>query len=338
MDRLRGWVIALSILFIAEVSAFFSEPRLCSVEELAQLQSERKLDMCWHFGRDSHFHFVSRSDEVYFEIRLGTLPVLYDDFVARNQHHLIADDGGLIFSYRTNEGSEEINRPQASLKSLSPDEFSYKVANRRIFEQASPRRLVPEELVDILRTEYVLFYTGAGISLASDVPAMSELFDLLELEKGERFLFSLERAIEHPREFASKIMTFHKACFFSPPTKAHYAIKELADFKMVGVITENLDCLHEASGIIPYRVDAMQLRDEVGSEFLKQFDRVICIGLSYDDRGFLGWYKQCNPQGTIISVDLQQPSYLGDEDFIVKGDLQELIPYMREAVKPSARI
>ena len=41
---------------------------------------------------------------------------------------------------------------------------------------------------------------------------------------------------------------------------------------------------------------------------------------------------------TIISVDLQQPSYLGDEDFIVKGDLQELIPYMREAVKPSARI
>ena len=31
-----------------------------------------------------------------------------------------------------------------------------------------------------------------------------ELFDLLELNKGELVLFSLERAIEHPREFTSK--------------------------------------------------------------------------------------------------------------------------------------
>jgi NAD-dependent SIR2 family protein deacetylase len=92
------------------------------------------------------------------------------------------------------------------------------------------------------------------------------------------------------------------------------------------LITENLDCLHEASGVYPYRIDAKHLRDEVGSDSLIPFDYIICVGLSYDDRGFLGWYKKHNPQGKIIAIDLQQPSYIGNEDFLFLGDIQEVVP------------
>jgi urease accessory protein UreE len=60
---------------------------------------------------------------------------------------------------------------------------------------------------------------------------------------------------------------------------------------------------------------------------------VIAIGLKLDDRGFLGWYKKQNPQGTIIAINLTQPPYLGDEDFLVIGDLQEIIPKINAQIK-----
>jgi NAD-dependent SIR2 family protein deacetylase len=120
--------------------------------------------------------------------------------------------------------------------------------------------------------------------------------------------------------------TFHEACLYSTPTSAHFALRDLSLYKNTRLITENLDCLHESTGIFPYRIDAKHLREEVGGQSLAQFDYIICIGLSFDDRGFLGWYKEQNPQGKIIAIDICKPSYLGNEDFWIQGDLQALIP------------
>ncbi len=315
---------------------YFSNPSLYSSEALVKELKEKTLDMCWHFGSDSHFRFVSGNSEVYFEVCLGLLPSIYDDFVAQVKDTFIEleDSKRLAFSYKmVNDGSEEINRVRSPQMKEDPDDYSYIVAERRVIKNAHPQHLSREELETIVRDKNILFYTGAGLSLASDVPAMHELNALLGVEAGERFLFSLENAWKNPREFASKIVAFHQLCLFSSPTKAHLALKELAVLKNSRVITENLDCLHEASGIYPYRIDAKQLRNEIGGESLAPFDYMICIGLSYDDHGFLGWYKQQNPQGKIIAIDLKQPSYLGDEDFLVVGDLQEVIPSIQEKMR-----
>lgn len=48
--------------------------------------------------------------------------------------------------------------------------------------------------------------------------------------------------------------------------------------------------------------------------------------MSHDDRGFLSWYKRHHPNGKIIAIDLGNPSYLGDEDFLIREDLQSLLP------------
>jgi len=314
---------------------YFSHSKLYSAEELAQTLKTKTLDMCWGFGTDSHLRFVSGNDEIYFEVYLGRLPDQYNDFLTRIKARCIEDTnaGKLVFAYRvSNDGKEEINIPQPSSAKGHPDEYSYIVTDRRIIEDAGPQSMNENELTTIIRDKNVLFYTGAGLSLASEVPAMNELNQLLGLEANERFIFSLEKALENPREFASKIEVFHKACLFSPPTQAHLALKELAIFKDIRIVTENLDCLHEASGIYPYRINPHQLRDEIGGGSLSQFDYIICVGLSYDDRGFLGWYKQQNPQGKIIALDLYEPSYLGDEDFLVTGDIQEVIPRIQKAI------
>jgi NAD-dependent SIR2 family protein deacetylase len=195
---------------------------------------------------------------------------------------------------------------------------------------ASPQKLKEMQLEEVIKNDNFLFYTGAGLSLASDVPAMSDLNKLLGLEEGELFLFSLEKALNNPREFASKILIFHNACLYSAPTPAHIALKELAIFKNIRIVTENLDCLHERTGIYPYRINVKELRDEIGGASVLYFDYIICIGLSFDDRGFLGWYKEQNPNGKIIAIDLMQPSYLGDEDFLLNGNLQEILPSIQK--------
>ncbi len=314
-------------------SSYFSDSCLYSSEELTQELEKKTIDMCWTFGQDSHFRFVSGNNEVYFEICLGILPDIYNEFISRIQNKFIQNEETkqLFFSYKIKNEKEEINA-HTVLKRNRANESSYTLTDRRIIEKATPQQISTEELIEIIKSKNILFYTGAGLS-APKVPTMNELNKRLGFEEtGERAFFFLENVLNNPREWASKILSFHKACVFSAPTKAHLALKELAVLKNIRVITENLDCLHESSGIYPYRIDAKHVH-EMGGEFLAQIDYMICMGLQRDDRGFLSWYKQHNLQGRIIAVDLKQPSYLGDEDFLLIGDLEEVIPSIQNEMK-----
>ena len=329
-------LVACSIVFVANAEEvdFFQKPQTCSEQQLSELMKEKTLNMCWNFGEGSHFRFISSNEEIYFDVALGLLPEIYDDFLNRVRHKFIQSESGqFIFSYKINSaGYEEINIPSMPHKDGHPDEYSYIVTDRRVISDGHPSLISQSTLESIVKNYNILFYTGAGISLASSVPAMNELNELLGLDVGEGFLFSLEHAIESPSEFASKIRIFHDACFYNAPTPAHYALKDISLYRGTRLITENLDCLHEASGILPYRVNAQQLREEVGGKSTAQYDYIICVGLSFDDRGLLGWYKEQNPKGKIVAIDLFQPSYLGDEDYWLMGDLQTLIPEMRNAI------
>ncbi len=335
---LRRLFLLLACLgsFIANASEnnYFLTPQFCSDQELSAMREEKTLDMCWSFGKSSHFRFVSGNEEVYFEIFLGQLPDFYGGFLNRIKDKFIQNASGqLIFSYELADTDlETINAFSVPKKEGHPDEFSYIVTERRIIEDAHPMLINQTALESIIKTKKVLFYTGAGLSLASGIPAMNELNNLLGLEGGERFVFSLEKAIESPHELAERIKTFHSACLYSSPTPAHFALRDLSLYKNIRLITENLDCLHEASGIFPYRIDPRHLRENLGGECLTQFDYIVCVGLSFDDRGFLGWYKEQNPQGKIIAIDIHEPSYLGGEDFWIQDDLQVLLPNIQNAI------
>jgi hypothetical protein len=65
---------------------------------------------------------------------------------------------------------------------------------------------------------------------------------------------------------------------------------------------------------------------------LESFNYIICVGLNFDDRGFLAWYKEQNPQGIIIALDFYKPSYLGDEDFWFDKNLHTLLMELSKKV------
>ena len=136
----------------------------------------------------------------------------------------------------------------------------------------------------------------------------------------------IKMLIYNKKEMCQNFKAFCKAMFFNPATDAHYALASIAKKIKAKVLTENMDYLHEQTGIEPHRLhNVKKTKKRFPAKFLRKTDAIVCVGLSYDDRAFLAWYKENNPSGKIISIDIKKPSYLGNEDLLVQGDLQEIL-------------
>lgn len=333
---MKRWVINWIVILIITLntccaeelkSEFFFKPELISEEELGTQQDSQLVAMCWQFDPDVLFYFCRMKNETYLEI--------FYDKSSKYVTNCGVEIGNRysIFSYEKKDGELSIiGQPRSNIENVGPNTVSYLVEQRRFFEHPLPQVMKESELVSIISNQNVLFYTGAGVSVAAGIPSMEQLEDSLKVYKGSFYLLFLKEIMEFPDRFAERIGNFYNACFYSQPTKAHEALKELTLYKKTRLVTENIDCLHERTGVLPYRVNADQLRSEIGNSELSQIDYIICVGLSYDDKGFLGWYKRHYPQGKIIAVDLGSPSYLGEEDFIIRADLQELLPSLAKKV------
>lgn len=342
MNRYFKWfaiaVVSISVCNANELKKdFFSNPKIISSKEIAEQFDSRSLDMSWQFGKNDFFHFTSKKNEVYFEIMFDKIPDFYgsvkESFIEESYELDNKKKKYYIFSCEWNKDDQQIiNKPRKQNTDRSSNSSSYLVDKRRVFESSTPQLINENDIALIICYNNILFYTGAGLSVASGVPSMSQLETLLGFKDKKEFIISLKNAVKYPEKFIEKILLFHNACFYNPPTEAHKALKRLAVFKNTKIVTENLDYLHEDSGIVPYRINAKELREEIESSQLVNIDYIICVGLSHDDRGFLSWYKRNNPNGKIISIDLGNPTYLGNEDFIIHEDLQRLLPSIADNI------
>ncbi|NGX39450.1 MAG: NAD-dependent protein deacetylase [Chlamydiae bacterium] len=290
-------------LFIASLASPCVELRHLEVGEALALPKE--LDMNWE-REDALFSFQTAPKEATFTITLTEEQWKELPKKVRKQFAQLGSE--YTFTYPKSSRRDE-------------REGEYCIAKRRVISQGIPKSLTLEELSEWIGKKKILFYTGAGISAASKVPTMHQLAALFQFEKEWIALM-----VKHPKTVIRKIRYFHRACFESAPTKAHWALKELALSKNIPLLTENLDHLHQKTGLAPFCVSASAVKESIELEKLKQIDAILCIGLSFDDKGFLGWYKEVNPDGKLLSIDLAKPSYLGDEDFLLTGDIQEVIP------------
>ena len=295
--------------------------------------------MTWNFGDRGHFRFSTKLEEIYFEIFFKeTFPECFDEDEKQLFQCEYVNDGKekkkhFLYSYRVKDGKVEVNGVPEPSPSHYAEDVEYTACERRVLEESSPISMSVYYLYEIYKDHTVVFYTGAGISAASGVPTMNQLFDLLQMTDGEEILYSLKNILAAPQEIVDGIKIFHDACVYNSPTNAHLALAYLAKEKRTQLLTENLDLLHERTGIIPYRINGDRIRKCIDPSGLSEIDYIICVGLSYDDRGFLGWYKKHYPEGKIIAVDLKQPSYLGNEDALIIGDLQEIIPALQNTFK-----
>ena len=79
----------------------------------------------------------------------------------------------------------------------------------------------------------LIFFTGAGISVASGIPTFED-------QPGLRSKLERNFALTHPDEYRSVISEMKAVCDAAEPNAAHYAIAEMN----CPVITMNIDGLH----------------------------------------------------------------------------------------------
>lgn len=232
-----------------------------------------------------------------------------------------------FFTYQY--GKIEKNKQKNSNIGFEPE---YHVSKPRDFGEnmKESQQMNIRELAEFIKCKKVIFYTGAGLSAKAGVYNMTQLEKYLginQLKSIDDFICSV---LNNPKKVQNLFKKFCRSAFEHKPTKAHRALAEIVKIKQTKILTENFDLLQERTGIKPYHTENSTLKKDIDPKWFGEIDAIICVGLSYDDRGLLTWYKTNNPSGKIISLDLKQPTYLGEDDFLVKGDLQKILPKIRK--------
>ncbi len=193
------------------------------------------------------------------------------------------------------------------------------------YHASHPHIKTVTDLATIIADKQGLIYSGAGLS-ASKVLTIEGLLKLLSFNLQKGFIETTAKAIEASQDLINLMQPFFESCINGEPTDAHYALKDICIYKNWGLLTENLDLLHQATGIDPLTPQSdTWLKDNVTLEELQKIAYVLVIGQSCDNSGFLGWYRSVNPEGVIVSFDLAQPPYLGPDDIFIKGDIQKTV-------------
>lgn len=186
---------------------------------------------------------------------------------------------------------------------------------------AIPSFIEEEEIRGWVQDKRVIFYTGAGLSIASGIPDMRKLEEQLGFQSN--FDEALAKWMYAPEHIGQEIIAFRDACSKGAPARGHHALSRLAKETNKQILTENLDWMHERVGSHPLRVSKRVVQTR---ESIDDIHAVICIGLSHDDKGFLRWMKEHHPEIKIIAVNPLCPSYLGSEDLWYPGDAHEILP------------
>jgi hypothetical protein len=189
------------------------------------------------------------------------------------------------------------------------------------------------ELAENIKNKKILFYTWAWMSIASNIPDMKTLEKDLWINGNTLKDWFLNKFINNPENAFEARSQFTHNSRYGEPTKAHFAIKELSEKLSCQIFTENVDFLQKNTWIQDHHVSWQWLKENISEDQMKNIDFIITAWLSADDRWMLRWYKDINPNGKIIALNLEQPNYLWKEDILVKWDIQKTLPELNELIQ-----
>jgi NAD-dependent SIR2 family protein deacetylase len=328
----------LSLSFCLSLSChatLLERPSTVDQEEMTQKTLSTPLDMRW-FGRlrdlntEISIAFERQDSNAAMQIEIeGEFPLTLEKY--KDLFQLKKQDGNktwLFFYGASTYPDINLIPPRLTL-----EEGMGVIYSPRELEKTHPINMNIDEIAQLIEAKKCIFYTGAGIS-SQIVPTMPQLMQRLGFSQQDKFIEVIDKALKNPDTLIQVMEEFYNACLYGKPTQAHIALKSILFQKNWGLITENLDLLHQRSGIKPLAHEGKDwIRKNVSIEDLKKIDYVIAIGLARDESGFLGWYKRHNPNAKIIALNLKRPSYLDDLDYFVEGDIQELLPHLQQKLE-----
>jgi NAD-dependent SIR2 family protein deacetylase len=288
--------------------------------------SENISAMAWGIENKSHEKFnilFTGDDEVDIIISCGEKSWLSLEEKFRKSFNKIGDE---FFYSRSGRGYP---------KSKSNEEASSFPEDRKLVCEGTPASISIAKLAEIIKTQKVVFYTGAGIS-AGAVPTMDQLMNDLKISQNltdERNLQNyVAEIIENPDHYVEILRRFYDRCENTEPSVAHRELAKMVQRYGHILITENLDQLHQKTKLSPLVFAGKDHYSKAMASDIKDIKIVITIGLNTDESGFLKWYKTNNSQGKIISINLVDTCYLSCDDYSLKGDAQIIMKQLGEMI------
>lgn len=287
-------LILLCVMAPVYANVLLQKPDALTEAEVERLAQDWQTQFTWRFAVKSSFTCYYKNKKASFLLRLCGLP-----FCSYN------------YSYSDQQPSCEV--PQRD----------YYFAQPLKIESSHSSHISVEELYSLLQHKKFIFYTGAGISASAAVATMNDLEASLKINESTRKFIT--EAFFNADVLAAAFAHFCESAIYGSPTPAHYAVRDIAVYNNVCIITDNVDLIQQRTGVRPLFSHSDALYNAQPEDF-KNVDALVCIGLSCDDCGLIALYKKCNPQGFIVAVDVGMPNYLSDDDYIVRQDAQEVMP------------
>lgn len=181
----------------------------------------------------------------------------------------------------------------------------------------------PNEIIKLLKEKKVLVFTGAGISLASEIPDLNGLMSLQSdiFNSPEHYFLDIVENKTNIR--IEKAKELHRLFTATEPNNNHWYIAQFCKKYGLKLATGNIDGLHEKTGVMPiYQTSS----DKVEIPNIEKYDIILTIGLSDEGMGIVAKeYNTRNINGRIIAINFTPPKYLELNDYYVEGDSEEIL-------------
>lgn len=190
-------------------------------------------------------------------------------------------------------------------------------------DKPSPTEIDEGELFEIIKNKKLIFYTGAGISVAAGTPDMRALEAFLGIDMEKQLDDFTKMLMFSPDTVKQKLIELQDS-FFERTTPAHNALTELQKEFGFRIATENLDTLGETAGMA--LIKRQQIETQITDQELMETDYIVTVGLHSDDSGLMYRFRQLNPTGKFIALNIEPPVYLEKYDLYLEGDCQVTLP------------
>lgn len=247
---------------------------------------------------------------------------------AKLSKHIGADGGGYWYC---GFGDFDLDRAVVMQPTGQPS-LTHHMEKNRGDEKVKHIEISVEEVADVIKNGRTIIYTGAGISIAAGTPDMKALMAYLGINRSESVDDFALTVMFSPEGMRHRLESLQES-FFGRTTPAHEFLTAIQRLTNVRIATENLDMLGEAAGqelIKRGEIDEMLPDIEV-----QQLDCIVTVWLRADDSGLLWRFKEQNPEGRIIALNVEPPPYLDEKDYYLEGDAQETVPQISEILKNS---
>lgn len=204
-------------------------------------------------------------------------------------------------------------------KTLLPSQLTF-AGGRMVPLENSPEEISISQCKALLHDQKCVFLIGTALAEEAGVLSRGHFAEKIGLEKTKRVDAFVEHFLKDPDAILQEYIERTEKGLFGEPTPTIKSLANLAVRLQAPIFTCNFDHLLQKTEAQVINVLGGKTKEI--TSILESAEVVLTVGLRRDPEQVLAYFKSVNPEGKIIAINLERPTYLGEEDFLLPLDLK----------------